>query len=229
MKDVKYISNKIEEVNDFKKKLATNFDKVCNIADKLDLLRAVTVELDYDTILKEIAHYYYFNASYDAYENYTDIEEFEYALRAEEMVELAEKLSTDGVNFKIGIMYFEDFEYRIALGWFSSAFHEKTLKTISDYVYSINPKMFEATPDSASVTEFDAFALSLFYKDAYNDMKNKLAAVYENAEKVRTSICSFMEHTEKYYAKDKAKIVCLKAIEDNNVLGILEEIKRSAM
>lgn len=224
MADAKYITDTIEKVNKLKDKLSSTFETICAVVDRLEFLKGVSVTLKYEAILDRLADYYYFNSSYNAYETYSDIEEFKYALKEEEMVELAEKFSKDGAVFNIGILFYEDFEYRTAMGWSGAAFHEKMLSSLAEYVNAVNPKMFEPTVSTGSFTDFDAFALYTFYKDAYLDMAGKLDAVCGRAAEVKASVSFFVGNTITHHSKDDIRLAYVKAIRDNNVLSVIDEI-----
>ena len=224
MADAKYIADTIEKVNKLKDKLSRTFETICAVVDRLDVLKEVSVTLKYEAILNRLADYYYFNSSYNAYETYSDIEEFKYALKEEEMVELAEKFSKDGSVFNIGILFYEDFEYRTAMGWAGAAFHAKMLSSLTEYVNAVNPKMFEPTVSTESFTDFDAFALYTFYKDAYFDMDSKLDAVCGRAAEVKSSVSFFVDNTANHHSKDEIRLAYAKAISDNNVLRVIDEI-----
>lgn len=224
MSDAKYISNTITKVNNFKDLLALKFKNICDMMDKIDVLNKVKAILDYEDILEAIASFYYYNASYDACENYSDIESFMEALKESEMEELSSKYSKDGKTFEIGCLSYGDFDYRTALGWTFTAFDSKVLKVVDDYVNAVNPKMFEKTTETADLTEFDAFALHMFYKDAYADMCSKFEAIFERAETVKSSIEFYLINAEKYNMKDKTKLAVIKAIKDNDVISSLNEI-----
>ena len=81
MSDAKYISNTLIKVNNLKDLLNLKFKAICEILDKTDALNEIKVKLDYSDLLNAIANFDYYNASYDAYENYSDIESFMYALK----------------------------------------------------------------------------------------------------------------------------------------------------
>lgn len=211
----------ISVINNLKTDYAFKLIRAKRALRLLSDLEDLKINLAYDDVLDAIAMFYFYNSSYDAYERYSDIEEFKDALREEEMAFLINKFSCETTPAEIAIACAMDdeFPYKSALSWPHSYLKPTAvtaLRNLCEFKIS-----FDSISSIGDISLEDCGYIAKGYFDKIQEISRTLNEIARCAWETKANFERACANAQK---NNKLKTIFLNSPEIDAAIELLDEL-----
>lgn len=215
-----------DSLNEAKFAYAQSIEVLKSALPLLNSMTSLSVEIPLSQIIDEMAHYYFYNSSYDAYERYSCIESFKEVLYEEDALELMKKYADsvydlsvqkpDSVIIRIPLMM--QSEVRNVSGWTCHSLDENLLANIAKAITEYNPLWLNKVHSIGDIPDSDILFIISAYSDRHKKALNVIAQMKENILKLVVANKRFLEKK----SDSTAIVACQEAFVKNNILARLD-------